>query len=132
MTMDIGLLKLAGALASHAAHRQGIIAENIANADTPGYKARDLESFASVASKTTYNNASVMKATRPQHFGFGDADSRFAVEKTAVFGAESPNGNTVSLDDQMMRSAALKVDHDLALGVYSKSLQILRMSLGRR
>ena len=132
MTMDIGLLKLAGALASHSARRQGIIAENIANADTPGYRARDLQSFAEVAAKTTQNNAKVMKATRPEHFGFTDADARFAVQETAVFGAESPNGNSVSLDDQMMRSAALKVDHDLALGVYSKSLQILRMSLGRR
>lgn len=131
MTMDIGLLKLAGAMASHAAHRQGLIAENLANADTPGYHARDLESFATVATRTT-QNASVMKATRPEHIGFTDTMAGFAVEDSAVFSAESPNGNTVSIDDQMMRSAALKVDHDLALGIYSKSLQILRLGLGRR
>ena len=131
MTMDIGLLKLAGALASHAAYRQGLIAENLANADTPGYRARDLEPFSAMIAKTG-TNARAMRATRPEHFGQIENTAGFVVEDTAQFGAESPNGNTVSLDDQMMRSAALKVDHDLALGVYSKSLKILRLGLGRR
>lgn len=131
MTIEIGLMKLASALATHANKRQSLIAENMANADTPGYQARDLESFSSAIAQSG-SSPKAMRATRAEHFGYSDGDAQFAVVKTAAFGAETPNGNTVSLDDQMMRSAALQVDHDLALGVYKKSLQILRLSLGRR
>ena len=42
-----------------------------------------------------------------------------------------PNGNTVSLEDQMMRSADARQSHDLALGVYRKTMDIMRNSLGR-
>jgi len=131
MKLDIGLLNLANALAAHSASRQGLVAENLANADTPGYRARDLEPFANVANRTSIN-ARQMRATQEDHFGQSAGKAAFSIQETSAFGAESPNGNTVSLDDQMMRSAALKVDHDLAIGVYSKSLQILRLGLGRR
>lgn len=131
MPMDIALLKLAGALASHSATRQGLIAENLANADTPGYRARDLQDFSEFLSGAKAQ-ASHMRANRPEHFGAGTNAMPYRIEETSLFGAESPNGNTVSLDDQMMRSAQVKIDHDLALGIYSKSLQILRLGLGRR
>ena len=42
----LALSRLAGALANHAADRQAVVAENVANADTPGYRARDLRPFA--------------------------------------------------------------------------------------
>ncbi len=131
MALNIGLLKMAGALASHAAQRQGLIAENMANADTPGYKARDLVAFSKTYNAQTAN-PSAMRATRPEHFGQGTSNHNFTIEETSAFGAESPNANTVSLDDQIMRSAALQIDHELALGVYTKSLSILRLGLGRR
>jgi flagellar basal-body rod protein FlgB len=38
----------------------------------------------------------------------------------------------VSLEDQMMRAADVRATHDLALGTYGKTLEILRSSLGRR
>ena len=47
-------------------------------------------------------------------------------------GAETPNGNSVSLEDQMMRAAAVRQEHGLALGVYAKSLEILRTAITRR
>ena len=47
-------------------------------------------------------------------------------------GAETPNGNSVSLEDQMMRAAEVRQEHDLALGVYTKTLEILRAAVTRR
>ena len=44
--MDINVLSLASALAAHASARQQVIAENVAHADTPGYRARDIADFA--------------------------------------------------------------------------------------
>ena len=46
-------------------------------------------------------------------------------------GAASPNGNDVSLEDQMIRAADLRMEQELAIGVWRKSLDILRASLGR-
>ena len=47
----------------------------------------------------------------------------------ACAGAETPNGNSVSLEDQMMRAAEVRQEHEMALGVYSKALDILRTTV---
>ncbi len=46
MLNSIDILKMASAMARHAADRHQVISQNIANADTAGYKAKDLQSFA--------------------------------------------------------------------------------------
>ena len=48
MFEKLELTRMAQALASHAGTRMGVIAENVANADTPGYKAKDIGSFAAI------------------------------------------------------------------------------------
>jgi flagellar basal-body rod protein FlgB len=127
--MDINVLSLASALAAHASGRQRLIAENVANADTPGYRARDLADFTA-----TLDSAPAFEArmTRPGHVAFGGDARGFEPREQAVMGAETPNGNSVSLEDQMMRAAAVRQEHDLALGVYAKSLEILRTAVARR
>ena len=45
--------------------------------------------------------------------------------------SQSPNGNTVSLEDEMVKAADVRHQHELALAVYSSALNILRTSLGR-
>ena len=74
----------------------------------------------------------VARTNRPGHIAFGADALGFATHDETVIGAESPNGNSVALEDQMMRAAQTKQSHDMALGVYSKSLDILRTSLGRK
>lgn len=129
MRFSIGILQMAGQLANHASARQTVIAENIANADTPGYKARDIASFAD-----TYSAPAKMAAQRPPragHIPLDGATGGFATFESSSFNAEDPNGNTVSLEDQMVRSADIRMEHDLALGIYGKSLDILRAGMGR-
>ena len=46
MTLDISILRMADSLAAYASVRQGVIAQNIAHADTPGYRSRDVLPFA--------------------------------------------------------------------------------------
>ena len=45
MFYDLNVFKTAYAMATHAGQRQAVIARNMANADTPGYQTRDIESF---------------------------------------------------------------------------------------
>lgn len=127
MKFDIGIFRMAHDMAAHASARQSVIADNIANADTPGYKARDIVSFAE-----TYDSAGMtIRQTRPGHMPPTTIPAVFEIFEDAAFGAESPNGNTVSLEDQMVRAAEAKHQHDLALGIYGKSMDILRAGLGR-
>ena len=111
------------ALAHHASARQQVISENVANADTPGYRARDIAPFGTFLDGGPGFEA---KRTRPEHVAFGSGVEGFEPELSAAFGAETPNGNSVSLEDQMTRGAEVQQEHGLAIGVYSKSLAILR------
>ncbi len=128
MLGKLNVIRMAEALAAHAGQRQGVIARNIAEADTPGYRARDLPDFA--ASYGDEAAGGTMRTTRPGHVGGADAAPE-AVAMT-VTGSAAPNGNTVSLEDEMVKAADVKQQHDMALAVYRSVSDILRASLGRR
>ncbi|MDT1060350.1 FlgB family protein [Paracoccus sp. CPCC 101403] len=123
----IDTLRMAGSLAAHASERQRLIAQNVANADTPGFRARDLGRFAE-----TYRSAPAteLRATRPGHASgitWGGRD-----RPLDAGGEPAPNGNTVALEDEMVRIADARREFDLALAVTRSSLSMIRTSLGRR
>jgi flagellar basal-body rod protein FlgB len=131
MEINLEILRMAQGMAAHASARQGIIAENIAHADTPGYQAKDLKSFAETYAAQTATPFQ-LKISREGHLPATQSPYEASEIYLTAFGAESPNGNNVSLEDQMMRASQIKGQHELALGIYRKSMDILRMSLGRR
>lgn len=122
------VLAIASSLSAHAAARQALIAENVANADTPGYRAKDIGGFAA-----SYRDAlgADMRQSRPGHVG-NDGDLGGGADGIVSLAQMSPNGNSVSLESEMVRSAEVEREHNLALAIYGKSLDILRASLGRR
>lgn len=124
MAGDLKILDMASAMAKHAASRHQIIAQNIANADTNGYRAKDLEPFAQIVDRaaSTLSERGVAAAL--------DGASWRVIADSAP-GAASPNGNTVSLEDQMIRSVEAQQAHEAATAIYKKSIEILRLSLGR-
>ena len=128
MFEKIEVMQMAQAMASHAATRQNAVAQNIANADTPGYRARDVVSFAD-----TYQAAGgiALRATRDGHLGGGDTPAKPDMITRADPGVQSPNGNTVSLETEMVKGIEVKRQHDLALAIYQTSMGVLRTSLGR-
>lgn len=116
MLENLTLLRTASAMARHATFRHSVIAENIANADTPGYRARDIAAFSTdMVTTRTGREAGI-----PGRAGTVLADMPV-----------SPNGNSVSLEDQAVRSAEAKAQYDLALTILSKGMDFLRISLGR-
>ncbi len=130
MFEKLEVFQMAGAMAKHAAARQALIAENIAQADTPGYKARDIAPFSETYRSS--NESPPMRATRRGHIAQAGAAMPVAISETAGAGSESPNGNSVSLETEMMKSAVVRQEHDMALAIYKSALGILRSSLGRR
>ncbi len=119
MIKDLALLKQAGALARHAAARQAVIAENLANADTPGFKARDLPRF----------DAGLAEAAKT---GGADFEARMKTPSVLKGLEASPNGNTVALEDQMARSVDAQSQHAAALSIYRKTIELLRLSVSTR
>ncbi len=127
MFSDLNVFKTAYAMATHAGQRQAVISRNMANADTPGYKPRDIEAFKTAFEKTGSEVA--MTATRASHL-HGDARPQPWAEYTAAETGD-PNGNGVSLEEEMLKAVEVKRQHDRALAIYKSSIGILRTSLGR-
>jgi flagellar basal-body rod protein FlgB len=114
MQNDLSILKVAGAMARYGAARHATVARNIANADTPGYKAHDLTPF------------DAMLAIK------GDATASTGSMIEMKVSTASPNGNTVALDQQMTMAAEAKMQHETALAIYRKTIDLLRAGIGRR
>ena len=121
------ILTIASSLSAHAMQRQALIAENVANADTPGYRARDISDF-----RESYLSASPFGMNRTREGHLAMSEPPFAGQVETQTAQMSPNGNSVSLETEMVKAADTQREHDLALAVYGKSLDILRASLGRR
>ena len=102
-----------------------VIAQNVAHADTPGYKAQDLPAFDTVFAA----EGSDMRATRPGHLHGASGAAALVPERAA--GRESPNGNTVSLEGEMVKSVEARQSHEMALAVYRATSDVVRASLGR-
>lgn len=125
MFEKVGLLSLATDKARHAAARQEVAARNMANADTPGFRARDVTDFNAAVERGVS-----ARRTHPAHFEFSTRTTGW--EEVDAGGAADPNGNTVSIDEEVLRSVQAERDHSRAISVYQASLGVLRSSLGRR
>ena len=110
--------------------RQQVLAENIANADTPGFIERDLnpltfdDEVKSVAQVT-------VATTSPNHIAVSSIDGTdgFGAQKSAF--EVTPSGNSVSLEDEMMKVAGNDMDYQTVTALYTRSMAILRTALGR-
>jgi flagellar basal-body rod protein FlgB len=120
---NIDLFRTASAMAQHAGRRQALVAQNIANADTPAYRAQGIPAFQEI-----YRADAVMKATRPQHFAGATPGSTVAATS---HGEPSPNGNTVSLEEELLNAVSVAREHNRALAVYRHGMTLLRTALGR-
>lgn len=117
------------------ADRQRVIAENVANADTPNYIAKDLaEPDFSAMLRRGSSSASVLSAvqTNPLHLrGNGSGGSSSAALTRRPDFETSPTGNSVVLEEQMIKAAGNQMDYQTVTGLYKKSLGMLRIALGK-
>ena len=123
MYENLALLRTADQMARHAGARQAQVARNMANADTPGYRAMAIAPFSD-----SIDRAPEMRATRPGHLGYG----RTVPRAEQVNGEASPNGNSVSVETEMLRAAEVEREHDRALSVYRHTLTVLRSVISGR
>ena len=113
--------------------RQGLLAENVANAETPGYRGRDLAQYDFADRASAVSSATVTtSATQPMHFSVSSAEgSAFGAQRMANFEI-TPEGNGVTLEDEMMKVTTNLMDYQAATSLYQKSIKILRTAMGRQ
>ncbi|MGY2047703.1 flagellar basal body rod protein FlgB [Methylobacterium sp. JK268] len=118
------LFNLASRQAQYLSVRQATVAGNIANADTPGYKARDLAPFASVLARTSLDLA----ATNGAHLQAGGVAAA-AKSKNADSWDPIEGGHTVSLEQEMLKSNDIARDFNLNTSVVKAFHRMLMSSV---
>ncbi|EBA17088.1 flagellar basal-body rod protein; FlgB [Roseobacter sp. SK209-2-6] len=128
MFTELNVFKIAYSMATHAGKRQALVSENIANADTPGYHAKDIKPFKEIYASGT--RPGEMIASRSNHLnGAVGSDLDWAVSRSKE--GSDPNNNSVSLELEMLKGVEVQRQHKRALAVYKSSMNILRASLGK-
>jgi len=123
---SLALFRLSSGQAAHAAQRQAVTAANVANADTPGFRAGAIDDFAELLRTRP---APVLRQTRPGHRA-GQAGAAAARVHDAG-GQAAPNGNTVALEREMVTAIRAGQEQAQALAIYRHGLTVLRLALGR-
>ena len=119
---DIGLFRLAERRLGWVDQRQRLLAQNVANANTPGYQSRDLAPFAAALS------GQALTQTSPLHMAAGRAaDPGGQLQRQS----RSPNGNAVSVEDQLAKVADTAGTQELVLNLHHRYQAMFRTALGR-
>ncbi len=106
--------------------RQTVLSSNIANADTPGFAAKDLKPL---NFKQHLGGQLAMQTAATGHLaGFVPASTAKAVAVKAE--SATPDGNTVSLEDELQKSSQTSMDYNLASQLYQKNKNMLRIAVG--
>lgn len=120
----IHLFSLAARKSEWLSVRQATIAENVANANTPGYGARDVEPFSDVLDKTRLRLA----ATNPDHL-LPSGDTRVTDTRESEGWSVSHSGNSVSVEQELIKSGSVSREHALATSVVKSFHRMILTSL---
>ena len=123
---DIGLFGLAEQRLAYLEQRQQVLAQNIANADTPRWRPRDLRPFQAALKQA---GAGTLAQTRSNHLG-GSAPAAAAIDTASRPDARAPDGNAVSIEDQLMKVADSESSQELVTNLYQKYVGFFRLALG--
>jgi flagellar basal-body rod protein FlgB len=138
-TSQIPLFAMLRGRMGYLAERQRVVAENVANADTPGFAPRDLKPFSFEATTPTMRvpdgvaqtAAEGLEMTHANHMGLPQSASSSRSKFKPVTGHDSEtrlDGNSVVLEEEMIKMGDARMDYDAAIGFYQKSLSLLRLA----
>jgi flagellar basal-body rod protein FlgB len=127
---DIPIFSMLRTRLEWAQARQRVLAENVANSDTPNFRPRDL---APPKLDTATGSAQPVRlaTTETGHLpGIGGAAETFRTERRGAY-ALRPAGNAVNIEDEMMKVAANQMDYQAVTALYTRSLNLLKTAIGR-
>jgi flagellar basal-body rod protein FlgB len=138
--MNVDLFSVALQRMRHGAARQQIIAENVANADTPGHEARDLAAFdfGRELERARLGDAAdaagdpgALARTQPGHMATAPESGTGQVVATAAWEV-LPRGEGVVLEQQMLALTETRLRHDAAAAYYRKTADLMRAAMSAK
>ncbi len=129
---DIPLFAMLKGKLHYASQRQTVIAQNVANADTPDYAPRDLKPFTfdqAVKNATGGDAMTRVARTNVAHLQMDNAPGGQWEGQTSMDSEVRLDGNHVVLEDQMMKLTQARMDYDAAVSFYQQSMQLLKTAI---
>lgn len=139
---NIALFKTLNQKMTWLNERQKVLAQNLANANTPGYVSKDLKkvSFQShldnmnTSSSSDSSKATKMQIDEPGHMNaMGGLSAQFEIKQVkSDYMETTPDGNTVDLEGELSKMAEVQMEYTLASNLYRKHVGMLKMALGKK
>lgn len=112
--------------------RQEVLAQNIANSDTPGYKPNDLTKFEFKDILRRERMQLNVDMSNPEHLGGQRKRLRdWASEEERRPYETEPAGNAVILEEQMSKINESSIAHNLTTEIYKKQIRMFRIAIGK-
>ena len=111
--------------------RQRVLAENVANADTPRFQPRDLVA-PNFDPRRPPTSELALTRTSSAHLSGAAGGNRFQTDRGNGGFEARPSGNAVSLEEEMMKVANNQMDFQAATSLYTRGLGMLKTAIGRR
>ena len=136
-TQNLGLFKGMNSKMHFLNHRQRLISQNIANADTPGYRPQDLKKvrFEDVLDKSYEANPNMKRVsidtTNTGHMAAPDSAARpqRPGEQRRTYEV-APSGNAVIMEEQLFNATNNMMDYNLMTSLYQKHIGMIKTSIG--
>jgi flagellar basal-body rod protein FlgB len=111
--------------------RQDTLAQNVANADTPRFVARDLKELDFDQLMNGTGSGTKMATTNSRHIALSSAHSGKFEDHETPDQEASPNGNAVSLEVEMIKVAETQAQYQAAANLYAKAVTMMKTAIGR-
>jgi flagellar basal-body rod protein FlgB len=109
--------------------RQRVLAENVANAETPNFKPSDLAPL-DFGQRLPGVEPVALARTSAGHLAAAGGASDFDLRPGHDFEVV-PTGNAVSLEDEMLKVAANQMDFQAATALYTRGLGLFKTAIGK-
>lgn len=131
MYEDLTLLAMARKSMDWLSRRQEVLAQNVANADTPKYQSKDI---APLDFKSVFKDAQAplqATVTNSMHIQPPVEQTKYEAEVVKQPTESKPDGNSVSLEDQMQKIGEVKSNYSLAINLLQKNIKMIKTALGQ-
>ncbi len=129
---NIALFQAMGAKMNYHDKRQGVLALNIANADTPEYRARDLTKvdFGEILTDVSDSKKMRMGRTAEGHMTPGGALNQERLRKSRMTYEVAPGDNAVIIEEQMVKSSQNVAEYNLMTNLMRKNIGMIQTAIG--
>ena len=127
---DLPLLSLLRERMTWLNQRQDVLSQNVANADTPRYVARDLKELDFDRMMGEASSGTKMTTTNARHIAISSLHGGKFEDHETPDQESDPNGNAVSLEVEMIKVADTQAQYAAAANLYSKAVRMMKTAIG--